>query len=68
MDKFKCDYDGEVVLLADRGYRFIAEQVEGFGLKILIPAIQQEQLNLGDTDSQVLDLKYFNKGFKMGWF
>ena len=54
LDKFKHDYDAGVILLADRGYRFITEDVESFGIKIFIPAIQQERLNLGDADSQVL--------------
>lgn len=53
LEKFKIDYDGEVILLADRGYRFITEEVESYGLKMFIPAIQQERLNLGDNDSQV---------------
>ena len=57
LDKFKHDYDAGVILLADRGYRFITEDVESFGIKIFIPAIQQERLNLGDADSQVILLE-----------
>ena len=49
---FKRRYDCDVILLADRGYRFIRDQVEAFGLKIIIPAIQQVRMRLGDEDSQ----------------
>ena len=53
LQRFKRDTDGQVILLADRGYRFIANEVESYGIRIVIPAIQQQPLVLGDDDSQV---------------
>ena len=52
LQKFKNDFGAGVTILADRGYRFIQDDIRQKGYDILIPAIQQTVTRLGDDDSQ----------------